>query len=103
MQRKEIYLASIHYRYANYNRPCVILETLPNRHLVGMISSSMDLYKENYDFLIRSNHPDFPATGLKRTCYVMRVVFPEIEDSQIVEKWGVLTGDLAKDFEDWIG
>lgn len=103
MKRKEIYLALIHYREANYNRPCVIIETANNLLTVGMISSSMDLYKENYDFLIPSNHPDFSATGLKRTSYVIREVFPEIENSSIVKKWGVLTGELAKAFEKWLG
>ena len=59
MQKKEIHLALIHYREANYNRPVIIIETSHNLHTVGLISSAMDLYKENYDFLIVSKSIEY--------------------------------------------
>jgi len=60
--------------------------------VVAPVSSAMDLLNRDEDFLLESSEPDFQATGLARTSYV-------IADWPIWVKVGLLTrrkGELPR-------
>jgi hypothetical protein len=104
-QPKEIYLVPIKKGYSTDHRPAVIIEILPNQNVkIAVISSALDLYTPTTDFLISNVHPDFAATGLIRTSYVCGQNFYECFTSVLSKKrLGILTGDLAKALDDWLG
>jgi hypothetical protein len=52
--------------------------------------------------MIEANHPDFPATGLAKSCYVLGDYLGTVERRQLLKRRGKLQGDLAKAFEEWI-
>jgi mRNA-degrading endonuclease toxin of MazEF toxin-antitoxin module len=100
-----IYLALIRLEDCNDERPCVVLSESSgeNRILIAPISAQMDLFSPLLHFKIEKDHPDFKATGLNRTSYVMGNKLREIDSSDFIARLGKLDGDMAKRFQDWIG
>lgn len=101
---KDLYIVQIHLRLSTDKRPCVIVEPpIGNRVKIAVISSAMDLYNRTTDLLIDSNHPDFPATGLTRTCYITGN-FVEAPISRLSKNAiGRLEGDFEVQFDKWFG
>jgi hypothetical protein len=63
----------------------------------------MDLYNPHWHFPLDSKHPDFPATGLTKDSYISGEKFFEVPIDELGRKTGILQGNLAKDFDKWIG
>jgi hypothetical protein len=70
-----------------------------------MISSAIDLYDSRIHFLIPNHHNDFAMTGLKRTSYVLGDEFKEIKitDLKKCKRIGEISGELAIEFDNWLG
>jgi hypothetical protein len=85
-------------------RPCVVLSLLTNgKFEVASISAALDLRGASWQhFAIPSEHPDFPATGLTKSCYVLGYSLGTVRPSQLIKRKGKLQGQLAKAFQDWI-
>jgi len=85
-------------------RPCIVLRVLPNGDVkIAPLSASLALRGPPWQhFVIEAEHPDFPATGLTRTCYVLGDCLSTIERRQLARRRGKLQGELAKVFENWI-
>ena len=99
----EIYLIPVRLNESSDPRPCVVIygpvsgmvEVLP-------ISGQMDLFNRAEHFLLTMSHPDFAATGLSKSGYVLpRIV--NVPTAQLLKLKGSLKGDLLKDFIFWLG
>jgi mRNA-degrading endonuclease toxin of MazEF toxin-antitoxin module len=102
-KRYDIYLIRWQLRKSNDFRPCIVLDLGDGRVDCVMLISSSDLYRSNYDFLIRSDHPDFGATGLKKTSFAIGDQIHEIPASLLTVRLGHLEGELCRAFEKWLG
>ena len=101
---KDIYLVKLRYRSSEDPRPCVILDPPDSEHVtVALISSAMDLYRRGMHFLIEEDRSEFPLTGLKKTSFVAGDQIHDIHVADLGKRLGHLTGDLAIEFENWIG
>ena len=98
----EIVEARIALGPAGYPRPVVVLYIQVDAHRVLPISSKLDLYRADQHFLIRDDHPDFPATGLRVTSYIVGSTVIDVPSSDVIRKLGALTGGLADEFARWI-
>jgi len=103
MKNKEIFLAKISYDKVDYPRPCVIIRVSDDTALVGLISSALDLYNPIYDFLISPEYQEFIYTGLKKKSFIKGYPFPELPIDSFIRRFGYFAGDLARDFDKWIG
>lgn len=105
IKKREIYLIKAVYGECDDLRPCVVVELLPNGLVkIALISSALDLYKPHFDFLLNAKHHDFKHTGLKRTSYVSSWAFLDVLPNELTKKpIGVISGDLACDFDNWFG
>ena len=88
---------------AYYPRPCVVLTVEGTMLRLAALSSKMDLYRPGEHFLIRARRPDFAATGLETTSYVLGAPLFRADTSRVLAIKGTLTGGLARAFTDWIG
>jgi len=102
-QPYEIHFAIVRLNESGDQRPCVIIDPpQDNTVAVLLISGQLDSFNSAEHFLISANHPDFAATGLSKSCYVLsRVV--DVPTSQLTKMKGALTGDLLKEFKRWFG
>ena len=91
-------------------RPCIVV-TPPTSHgqtEVIALSSQMDLYVPprkgvGPHFRIDSNHPDFAATNLRRTCYANSDEKHWVGKHELGPRIGRLEGWLLREFEKWYG
>ena len=85
-------------------RPLVVLSLLSSGNLeVAPISSASDLRGASWQhFAIDASHPDFAATGLPKSSYVLGDSLGTVRRSQLIKRMGRLQGQLAKAFQDWI-
>ena len=102
-QPNEIYQAKIRIGFSDDLRPCVVIDPpFLGRLTVSPLSAQMDLYDPRKDFLLDSNHDDFPTTGLAKTCYAIGR-FIEIDERKLGRYRGRIAGQLASDFAEWLG
>ncbi|MEK7856577.1 MAG: hypothetical protein AAB288_10845 [Acidobacteriota bacterium] len=85
--------------HARYNRPCVVIDKNTN-DLMAITTKRYD--KFNF-FVLRDDHPDFPATKLQATSYVIGATIARADPAEMLRPVGVVSGQLAKDFADWLG
>ncbi len=83
----------------DYPRPCVVIAS-PDFQLLNI--STKQYANFNY-FVIPHHHPDFATTGLTETSYVLGAPIISGEQKYVIKKLGKLTGELAREFSDWIG
>lgn len=105
MNPKDIYLVRAKYRHCEDIRPCLILEICNiGKVRLALISSAFDLYKDRRDFLIEASHPDFAATGLRKTSYIARIkdTFLATSPENLGKPLGQLVRGLAIAFDDWM-
>jgi len=89
---------------SRYLRPSVVLAIYDQDDLsLAPISSKLDLYQPSAHFLIPEDHPDFAATGLKVTSYVIGDRLFEEQAAFVQQILGELQGKLAEDFTKWMG
>jgi len=55
--------------YARYPRPAVVVCVVSETRKVVAVSTKLPLFRPGEHFIIRSDHPDFPKTGLTETSY----------------------------------
>jgi hypothetical protein len=101
----QVALVQLRLNNAEYPRPCVAITVSNSEGVFGAlaISSKMDLFRSDQHFLIRDDHPDFSATGLKTNSYVIGSPVFNVRPERFIRTLGELRGDLAKEFEKWIG
>jgi hypothetical protein len=100
----DVYWAKVNYGHSTDARPCIVLEVLSgNRVVVAMLSSAMPLFNSLIHFAVTPTHPDFKATGLKRDSYVEGTELHVLESDELIRIAGRFEGDLAREFENWIG
>lgn len=92
----EIYFAAVPWKGCLDQRPWVIVDLRPN-DLFGCFPISGQSYGDNC-FEIPSSHPDFPKTGLTKTCRVHYTSIFELHRSELLRLKGSLTGDLLTQF-----
>jgi hypothetical protein len=102
-QPYELYLVRVRLRESYDFRPCIVIDKTRNTISCVMLVSSSDLYRPHQDFLIRADHPDFPATGLKKTSFAMGDQIRDLPAITLDEKIGELEGGLKVEFEKWLG
>ena len=104
-----MYLARIPFRQSVDVRPWVVIgdpvpdPSSPERVLVTLapVSSQCDLQPLEH-FPIDASSPDFGATGLRRSSYV--VPYPvRVSAERLERKIGELTGAMLAEFRDWCG
>ena len=85
-------------------RPCVVLSVLPDGDInVAPLSANLALRGPSWKhFGIDSEHPDFPATGLTKSCYVLTDYMGPVERRQLMKRRGKLQGEIARAFAKWI-
>ena len=85
-------------------RPCIVLGVFKNGDAqVVPLSSHLALRGPPWQhFMIEAEHPDFPAAGLKKPCYVLGNCLRTVDRRQLLTRRGRLEGDLAKAFQEWI-
>ena len=69
--------------------------------MIVLVSSS-ELYRPGLHFLIPKEHPNFPATGLTKTSFVLGGQIRDLPIEELDERLGRLEGELAKEFDKWI-
>ena len=98
----EIRIANAKVGYANYPRPCIVEKVNRDGTAWVYFHSTKDYSEPGQSFRIRSDHPDFAATGLEDTSYTVHPA-KLVPVSVLVLLRGVLKGMLAKEFEEWLG
>ena len=100
----EIYQVQLPYRLCNDFRPAIVIEPPHGgKVVVALISAEMDLYRgPAIHFLVDATHPDFPKTGLKKTCYIAGDEIVNANLERLGRKRGILSGELALKFNKWI-
>jgi mRNA-degrading endonuclease toxin of MazEF toxin-antitoxin module len=96
MNRFDIYDAQIEWGGCTDRRPWLIVET-PANNRVGCFPISGQSYRGT-PFAISDKDPDFPATGLKKTCFVHDERITEFSVEVLIKRRGRLENDLLKRF-----
>lgn len=104
VQLLDVYFLEIQFRKCNDPRPCIVIH-LGNGKVaaLALISSATGLARPGYDFEISDQHPDFAATGLDRTSYVVCDKIVDVEMSKLTEYVGRFENRLAVEFKKWLG
>ena len=84
---------------APYPRPCVIIE----KSTKDMLAVSTKHYTKFNFFVLPEDHPDFPATKLDQTSYVIGDTIARADPNVPLRTIGRIKGELAKEFAKWIG
>lgn len=103
MERFEIYKSvEFKWRDCTDQRPVVVIapqwyiDNLPRQDvLVAPLSSAIDMQDTRRHYVIESEHPDFGATGLKKTCYVAVDYITSVTRTQLDKCVGKLSPALS--------
>ena len=82
-------------------RPWLIVDLRPNG-IVGCFPIASQSYGSS-SFFLDSAEPDFPATGLKKSCHIHDDHLYDIPVANFRNQRGVLTGELLKAFREYAG
>lgn len=85
--------------HARYLRPCVIID----KSTRDMLAISTKHYAKFNCFVLPQDHPDFGATNLDETSYVIGDTIARAEPDVTLHTIGLIKGELAKGFLKWIG
>ena len=99
----EIYQVKATWGHSDDPRPCLILDP-PRGGLVtvALISAAKDMYDRSLHFWIDKDHPDFPQTGLAKSCYVAGDMFRDTNVENLLRRRGSLVGELKEAFARWM-
>ena len=70
--------------------------------IIVLCSTKIEL-KDQRDFVILKDRPEFPATGLEETSYLILDPPRTIQASLLTKRLGEATGHLRHELEDWWG
>jgi hypothetical protein len=96
MNRFDIYDAQVAWSRCEDRRPWLIVET-PVRGRVGCLPISTQNYRGT-PFAISDQDPDFPATGLKKGCFIHDEKIIDFPVDRLIKHRGRLEGDLLARF-----
>jgi hypothetical protein len=101
---REVYDVHIPFKLCNDPRPAVVVAgPLNGKVAVALISGQFDLYRSSAEhFKIDKEDPDFVATGLKKSCYVVGTEIIWVNVNRLIRKRGKVSGSLARRFDRWI-
>ena len=101
-QPLEVWLARAVLGASTDLRPVIVFEApIRGTAKVFLVSSALDL-KTDADFSIEAEHPDFAATGLRKSSYAIAGGIRELHISAFQKRRGHLQGALALAFEAWL-
>jgi len=101
MKPFDIYNASQQFNDCKDDRPWLIIDVRPGE-MYGCFPIATEHYGDpNYP--IESGHPDFPATGLSKSCHILDARIFEIHHSQFGRRRGMLTNQLLASFKEYSG
>ena len=83
-------------------RPWLIVDLRQNGQMYGCFPIASECYSGSCFYLDHSD-PDFPATGLNKSCYIHDTHIVEIPAGKIIRKRGALVNALLKNFRDFAG
>ncbi len=66
------------------------------------ISAALDLFDPKLHFRLTADHPDLPATGLKKTRFIIANMPVDVPEVVLEKRLGCLQGRLASDFLAWL-
>ncbi len=101
MNRFDIYDAQVIWGGCEDRRPWLIVEVLPHNR-VGCLPISTQNYR-GAAFPISESDPDFPATGLKKSCFVHDEKIIDVAVNCLIKRRGRLEGDLLGRFRKYSG
>jgi hypothetical protein len=101
MNRFDIYDAQVTWAGCDDRRPWLIVET-PAHDRVGCFPISGQAYRGT-PFFISEKDPNFPATGLKKNCFVHDERIIELSVNVLIKRRGRLEGDLLVSFRSHSG
>src|SRR5689334_20308273 len=101
MQRFDIRNAEVTWNGCADMRPWLIVE-LRSAELVGCFPVASQCY-DGTCFPIDSDHPDFAATGLTKSCFIHDTHIIEVSIARIARHRGCLQGQLLADFMEFSG
>ncbi len=100
----DVFFVQRSFRRSSDPRPSIVVNVSANKIVVVcLISSQMDLFQSSKHFLIESTDADFKSTGLVKSSYAAGDEIHELKPGELLERIGVLRGDLALRFEKWFG
>ena len=83
-------------------RPWLVLTAgAQDRCLLLPISSALELFDPTQHFRLDPQHPDFPATGLRKASYIIGSRPVDSSTTTLEKRLGCLQGDLAAKFLEW--
>lgn len=103
-QRLDLYLIRWQFKACNDYRPCIILDSpVGSTANIMLVSSANSLRRPVIDFRIAADLPDFKASGLGRESYALGDEIHSVAITCLGKHLGRLEGELAREFEKWIG
>ena len=101
MRPFEIYNAQQRFNDCDDMRPWLVIEVR-----AGGVYACFPIASEHHDeshFPIDAEHPDFPATGLKKSCHILDARIYELNKSQFQRRRGELVGAMLAAFREYAG
>jgi len=101
MRPFEIYNAAAEFKGCTDLRPWLIVQ-----QRTPELFACFPISGENYSgigFQLQSDHPDFGATGLQKTCYILDEALFELPISAFKRRRGKLAGELLVLFKEYAG
>ena len=89
---------------ARYGRPCLVLRASKRDATICYFSTKME-YREPGEVEILATDPDFKASGLRDSSFIIDEATPdvELEIFKGAKLLGYATGEFKKRVEDWYG
>jgi hypothetical protein len=87
-------------KHCDYQHMWIIVDTRDrpsNTAIYGCFPISSSCYYQDC-YLIEESHPDFSATGLKHSSYILYTSIYELEAAELGKRQGELLGELLIDF-----
>ncbi len=85
-------------------RPCVVVRSYADGRIEAFgCSSAWSLYDSQFDFPMPEEDPDFHATGLTKSSYVIERKLVSFPRDVKYKRIGCLSGELAERFSAWFG
>src|ERR1019366_5300269 len=89
---------------ANYGRPCLVLRASDHDATICFFSTKME-YREPGEVAILATDPDFKASGLRASSFIIDEASPDVELELFkgAKLLGQATGAFKRHVEEWYG
>ena len=99
MRRFEIHNATHTWRQCADLRPWLVVDVLTSGAALCFPISGQKFGSQNFELNVA--HPDFPRTGLTKSCFVAYGALFEIRAATFARRRGELAGSLLDEFRFW--